>query len=746
VNRRSFLSTAASVIALPADFLRNAATRERSRRGYNSREFVKDVTQRENLASSSPWYAVMRRCGQINYNERDPLTMDAEAWGDYWASLKVNAVLLNGGGIVAFYPTQVPYHHRSEFLGTRDLFGEMVAAMKRRQIRAVARMDCNLAYEDALKAHPEWFERSQNGSPRPHGESPWLFATCMFSTYFSEQMPAIYREINQHYPVDGFFTNGWPSTGALRVCYCENCRRLFEKLGGVPPAETDSANPLYRKYYEAYMDRVEEIWRLWDGIAHEKNPQSVYVGNLGGGLDTVKDLKQLSQVAAWFNADHQGRSGETPIWECAQQGRVAYSVMQGRTITNVAGAYSNAQPTWRHVSKAPAELTLWLAQSTASGMVPWFHWLGGSPEDTRWREVGRSFFDWLAANEAHFRNRRSIADLAVLYPQRTVAFYSRPESRRSRARGGPIDYLQGLYYALLEGRFFFDFVHEGNLDPAALRKYRALLIPNAAYLSDAQCDAVRQYVNHGGSLLATFETSRYSEWGDPRPDFQLADIFGAHVAGEIIGPRGNSYARMEEKHPILEGFRGTTLLPGAENRVPVTADSMPLVLSVVPAYPAFPPEMVYPRSGRTTEPAAIFRQMGSSRVAYFAGDVDRTCWRSGNRDLSQLLQNAIKWVRGSDPVISVDGQGLIEAFAWETERGYALHLLNYTNPNATHGAIRDNYPLGPQKVRFRVNDGRSIKVLRALRAAAALKFQQQRETVTFEVPGIADYEVVALVE
>jgi hypothetical protein len=255
-------------------------------------------------------------------------------------------------------------------------------------------MDCNLACEEALKAHPEWFERNQDGSPRPHGESPWLFATCMFSTYFSEQMPAIYREINEHYPVDGFFTNGWPSTGALRVCYCQSCRRLFDKLGGMPPAETDSSSPIYRKYYAAYMDRVLAIWRLWDNLAHEKNPQSVYVGNLGGGLDTVKDLRQISQVAAWFNADHQGRSGETPIWDCAQQGRVAYSVMEGRTVTNVAGAYSNAQPSWRHVSKAPAELTLWLAQSTDSGMVPWFHWLGGSPEDTRWREVGRSFFDW----------------------------------------------------------------------------------------------------------------------------------------------------------------------------------------------------------------------------------------------------------------------------------------------------------------------------------------------------------------
>src|SRR5213076_278185 len=69
----------------------------------------------------------------------------------------------------------------------------------------------------------------------------------------------------------------------------------------------------------------------------EKDPQSVYVGNLGGGIDTVKDIKELSHAAAWFNADHQGRSGETPIWNCAQQGRVAQSVMQGRTITNVGG-------------------------------------------------------------------------------------------------------------------------------------------------------------------------------------------------------------------------------------------------------------------------------------------------------------------------------------------------------------------------------------------------------------------------
>src|SRR5574337_157663 len=231
------------------------------------------------------------------------------------------------------------------------------------------------------------------------------------------------------------------------------------------------------------------------------------MGNLGGGIDTVKSLKRLSEVASWFNADHQGRSGDTPIWDCAQQGRVAQSVMQGRTITNVTGAYSNSRVLWRHVSKSPAETTLWLAQTVASGMVPWFHWLGGSPEDNRWREIGRSFYQWLAANEPHFRNRRAIADLYVLYPQSTIAFYHRTD-RGGRNRFDATEYLQGLYYALLEGRFLFDFVHQENLTPEVLQKYRVLLIPNAAYLCDSECEIVRKYVAAGGSVLATFETSR----------------------------------------------------------------------------------------------------------------------------------------------------------------------------------------------------------------------------------------------
>src|SRR5258707_6767000 len=219
-------------------------------------------------AESAPWYATMRRCGQLNLNERDPLALDVPAWAAFWASLKVDAILLNGGGILAFYPTEVPYHPRSEFLGRRDLFGELTAAVRARGMRVVARMDCNYAYEEALKARPDWFERRRDGSPRPHGESTWLFKTCLFSPYFTEQMPAIYREMNRRFTPDAFFTNGWPSAGPLTVCYCENCQKVYrEKVGRVPPEDTDPASALYRKDYAAYMDRGMEGRRLWAALA-----------------------------------------------------------------------------------------------------------------------------------------------------------------------------------------------------------------------------------------------------------------------------------------------------------------------------------------------------------------------------------------------------------------------------------------------------------------------------------------------
>ena len=678
--------------------------------------------------SGQAWYEKMRRCGQVNFNEMDPGRLDIAQWVDYWSSLKLDALLLNAGGIMAFYPTKIPGHHRSQFLGGGDLFGDFTKAAKARGMRVVARLDCNLAYEETLQLRPEWFVRSADGQPVKHSESPWLFQTCMFSSYFTEQMPAIIREINSLYDVDGFFTNGWPSTGRPPACRCEACRRLAARN---TPA-----------FAEQHLARVLEVWKLWDNAAKEKKPDSVYVGNLGGGIRATTDLRRLSSVAGWFNADHQGRTGATPIWDCAQQGRVAQSVMKGRCITNVTGSYANSKPLWRHTAKAPAEATMWMAQTTASGMVPWYHWLGGEPEDQRWRAPGRDFFQWIAKYEPHFVNRKPVATLGVVFSQRMNALYTPPGG------GAPSDFLEGMYYALLEGRFLFDFVHEDDLDAATLKKYAAVILPNTAILSDAQCAQLRSYARSGGGLLATFETARYDGAGARRNELGLADVFGAALAtpgaGGVEGPKGNSYyARIEQRHAILAGFEETNVLPGAEYRLPVKART-PQAMTVVPPYPAFPPEMVYTRTPKTDEPAIVITEEGMSRRVWLPGDVERSFWRSGDGDLSRVLQQAIRWVARDRMPVRVTGDGLVELFAWETEPGYAVHILNYTNPNFALGWFRETYPLGAQAVRLELPEGVKVRKVQALRAGAELKFKVTGQTLEFTLPGVRDYEIAAV--
>ncbi|MEO7145971.1 MAG: alpha-amylase family protein [Bryobacteraceae bacterium] len=675
-----------------------------------------------------PWHQRIRRVGQINMTEHDPAVMNVEEWANYWAGLKVDAVLVSVTGILAFYPTKVPYFRRAKYLGDRDFFGECCAAAKSRGIRVIARMSPDLQWEESLKPHPEWFQRDSAGNFIPHTEEPKLYRTCMYTTYYTEQIPAIMREVNSRYDVDGIFTNAWPPLGRLPVCYCDQCRRL-------PAAGTPA-------YWDKFNERVLEIWKLYDGIAKEKKPDNLFFANLGGSIRATPDLKQLAHVCYWFNCDNQGRGGEdSPIWICAEQGRVCQSIMKGRTSTNVTGAWCTGKIRWRNAAKWPAESRIWMDQTVASGMVPWYHFVGaegGLGLDRRWQQPGREYFTWLARHEKHFFNKRTIANLGVVMGQRTNLFYTPPGG------GSVAQYMDGLYYALLEGRFLFDFVHEDDLGAENLKKYKALILPNTVLLSDEQCRQLHAYTEAGGSLLATFETSMRNEQNVPRPDFGLAQTFGIHRAGGVQGPNGNSfYARIERQHPVLAGFTDTEWLPGAEHRLPIAPVEDP-VLTVVPPYTAYPPELSYPRQPKTHEPALVLRENGNSRLVYFCGDIARTLWLSGSVDLSRLLQNSIHWMLRGDVPVTVKGEGLIEAFAWETEAGHAVHLLNYTNPNLHRGWVRRYYPIGAQTVRLKLPPSAHVSRVDLLRAESRIPFRHDNGVLEFTVPRLVDYEVAAI--
>ena len=84
-------------------------------------------------------------------------------------------------------------------------------------------------------------------------------------------------------------------------------------------------------------------------------------------------------------------------------------------------------------------------------------------------------------------------------------------------------------------------------------------------------------------------------------------------------------------------------------------------------------------------------------------------------------------------------------FAWKTQAGHAVHILNYTNPDFQRGWFTRAYPIGPQKVRFTVPAGAAVSKVHLLRAKSEAPFVRRGDAIEFSVPQVIDYEVAAIV-
>jgi hypothetical protein len=685
-------------------------------------------------AADIPWYHRIRRVGQTNFNEKDPLNANVEEWADYWASAKVEALALSVSGPIAFYPTDIPFYRRSPYLNGRDFFGECLKAAKDRGIRVYGRLSPDVQWMDSklLEAHPLWFRRERDGSLQ--SPAPDLAFTCQFSGQFSEFQPAIIRELNARYDLDGLYMNGWPT---MQVCYCENCRKV--------------GDPHSTAYKEALLASAIDLTNLYRKLVIEKNPNGFYSCNLGGGLkDAGLDEWTLTRNALWYTADNQSREGViAPVWQDAQQVKYARCLMGDRPVAADTASYARCgRIMWRNVTGEPAETECRMAQTSAAGGIIWYHWLGleqGFNEDRRWQKLGRDFLSWQASHDKHFHNVRSLAKVAVLVSPKSLNLYNAPTDEART------DAIEGMYAVLIEARIPFEFIHEEDLSAERLSKYAALLLPNVALLSDEQCRSLEQFVDRGGSLLATFETGLYDETGKLRGDFALGHLFGISK----IGPRRRAeykpaqpilsvhLQKIYQRNAITAGFEETQWIAGPVWRIPLAPTSNP-VMTFIDPYPAYPTEAVYTREPPTNSPSVVLQERKGARLAYLSGDVDSSYWRMDNWDLGRQLLNTIQWVIGDRNPVRVEGEGLVEVCAWETEPGFAIHIVNYNGPNAYRGNMRKPATLGPQIVRLELPSDVRITKASLLSAEKPLIFKQHGRTVEFTIPSIGSYEVAAL--
>jgi hypothetical protein len=68
---------------------------------------------------------------QLTLVEDDAAHFDLAFWLDYFKRTRSDGVCLSGGGCVGYYPTVIPFHHRSVWLGDCDLLSELISGCRK---------------------------------------------------------------------------------------------------------------------------------------------------------------------------------------------------------------------------------------------------------------------------------------------------------------------------------------------------------------------------------------------------------------------------------------------------------------------------------------------------------------------------------------------------------------------------------------------------------------------------------------
>ena len=728
---------------------------------------------------TEPWYRRVTRWGQTNIREIDaaPGHYDVQWWVDHWKATKVQGVILNAGGIVAYYPSGLDLHRRSPYLGERDLYGELTTAARDNGIVVVARMDSSRSNQRFYDAHPDWFTVDADGRPYPAGtfgkDREPFYTACIAGPYYREFLPGVLQEICERYRPDGFSDNSWAGLGRNSgICHCPHCATQFAEFSGgkALPREKDWDDPVYRRWIEWSYALRDTLWRLNNETTKKYGGpdcewSGMNSGSLSGQAATFRDWRSMTSQARIIFLDYQGRHGASPLWANGEAGKLIRAVMgEDASIPESMAMYNNmgtgGAPSFRLAAKPEPEVRLWFAEAVAGGIRPWWHHIGADHEDRRQFRTAAPLFAWHERNERYLRDRTPLAAVGVVYSQHGVDFFGRDDAaERCEAP------LRGIGQSLIRARIPYALVH-ADLIPERPDPLRVLVLPNVGALSDAQCEALRRFVAAGGALLATGETSLYDEWGGRRADFALGDLFGARFAGSILekgrGDGAHSYLRFAARPEALRSSGspafsagwdetehipfGGTLVVTERRAVGDATLSVPLTL--IPPFPIYPPEFAYRLVERTETPALYLKEgaSGAGRVAYVPADLDRLAWHYNQPDHLELIAALVRWLGGSPEVVApvrVEGPGFVDVHAYTQSAGgerVIVHLVNLTHTNTWKGPVDELNPIGAQRVTIDLPTGRRAASARLLVAdqGAAL------DGATVIVPSVLDHEVLVV--
>jgi hypothetical protein len=646
----------------------------------------------------SSWWLRPQRMVQTNLREIDA-RMDPGAYVAALKDVRANVVLLNTGGIVANYPTDLPYHYRNPFM-QGDFIGDVVERLHAEGIRVIARFDFSKINEEIARQHPEWLSRDRQGAPFPayNRQVP----TCLNGGYQQKAKFEILGEAIDRYPLDGVFFNmiGYPRTDysgrQLGICQCDGCRNRFREMSGLELPSRAASDDAYRQYERFCSETVQEQFERVNRLIKDRNPDLAICTYTAAGVDVIRSESNTPH-GQW-------------TYEDSEKARRVLLEQPGKMLSNAAVHFIHYPQ--RHASVSPHLTRRRLVQQMVNGAWLDFYCIGPlhQQEDRLGLDEVRDVFRFHADNERWLVDTLPQADagLALL--------------------GGRLaDEYRGLFKILSEAHVSFDLV---SLERSELSRYPTMVVPVADPLSPPVVQRLDRYVRDGGRLLLT----------GPVPESLPCAGAGRR---EVVQRAQGTYIRIRAEDrqrlnsPVLDKL-DLVFLDGDLWTYEVVDDVEELLRFIPPAMFG-PPEKCY-YTEVSDRPCLYYRKCGRGAVAWLPWHVGAHYERQGHAGHAALVRGAIDGLLRSPRRLRLEAPSLVEV-NHRVGRSGRFEWVSLINLSGQLEKVLHE-PLPVRDVTIELQPQGTVNAVRLLHAGTSLEFTREKGRLRCTVPELKSYEIV----
>ncbi len=662
------------------------------------------------------WKSFAWREIQTNLREIDMQDIRAAQVVADLQHFKATVLMINAAGIVASYPTELDYHFQSPYL-TGDSLAEIIAACHDAGIRVVARTDFSKVRRPIYEQRPEWAYISPAGQVIDyHGD----IAVCINGAYQQEYCLRIIEECLTKLPFDGIFFNmgGYQtrdySGNYYGPCQCQNCRRGFDAMFGLPlPMQENMDDPHFRKYVQFKNATLRAHHEKVYSFIHSRWPHVAIANHreFGEGF-----IRQESNTAIERPLPHwQYNASDNTKWAVTNYPEM---VSSNTTVDFIDFPY-------RHVAVSPHQQSLRLVQSLANGGSLDYYLIGrlDNHQDRTGYAGIRQIFHYHAAHEADYTPRTSKATVAVLHgPQ------------------GNSDEFRGWFRVLVEHHFLFDTLLAEKALDLAWERYQAIILPDFQPVSDALAARLDEFVAAGGTLIATGRSGLRDEQWEPRaqPVLQSLGIaFLQHVRDDMR----SSYFRFEQKDRFPRMAESDLVYMDGAYLYADYVEGAELHMQMVPPQPFGPPERTYSHLPVTGHPGFVVHAYGLGKAVYLPWLPGALFHRQGYPNTSEFIADLLEHVAELEPVRG-NLSPMVEVTHF-TSRDGAFDLVHLVNGSG-HFGVSFFAPLPMQDVEVSVAYPQQPRAVRSLVTGEEVAQRWQDGRLTLRVPRLELFEALRI--